>query len=252
MPVDPAPGLILALDGLDEREASDLARRLSPRDCRLKVGSELFVKSGPGLVRDLQEEGFDIFLDLKFNDIPNTVAAACRAVRELGVWMCTVHASGGPAMLEAARDAARPGLKVVAVTVLTSMDDEDLDAVGQGPADSQVARLAQLARRSRLAGIVCSACEARQVRRACGPDFWIITPGVRPAAAPDDQKRTVTPKAAAAAGANYLVIGRPIVQADDPPAAVHAILEELSPKAGRLEAGPSSVRPPENRRRLDE
>ena len=231
MPSDPAPGLIVALDGLSSREAVDFARRLSPGDCRLKVGSELFVKGGPELIRDLQQQGFGIFLDLKFNDIPNTVAAACRATREMGVWMCTVHASGGPAMLEAAREAARDELHVVAVTVLTSLDDEDLDAVGQRAAGEQVGRLARLALQAGLSGIVCSAREARQIREECGPDFWIVTPGIRPSAAADDQKRTVIPREAAEAGANHLVIGRPVVQADDPPAAVQSILEELSSSA---------------------
>lgn len=231
MPADPAPGLIVALDGLSSREARDFARRLSPDDCRLKVGAELFVKGGPELIRGLKQQGFDIFLDLKFHDIPNTVAAACRAAREMGVWMCTVHASGGPAMLEAAREAAQGELHVVAVTVLTSLDDRDLDAVGQRSAGEQVVQLARLALEASLTGIVCSAREARQIREVGGPDFWIVTPGIRPAAIVDDQKRTVTPRAAAEAGANHLVIGRPVVQADDPPAVVRSILEELSPAA---------------------
>ena len=167
MPADPAPGLIIALDGLSSREAVDFARRLSPGDCRLKVGSELFVKGGPELIRDLQQQGFEIFLDLKFNDIPNTVAAACRAARDMGVWMCTVHASGGPAMLEAAREAAQDELHVVAITVLTSLDDEDLDAIGQRSAEEQVVRLAQLALQANLSGIVCSAGRrGRSAKRA--------------------------------------------------------------------------------------
>ena len=228
MPADPAPGLIIALDGLGSQEAADFSRRLSPDDCRLKVGSELFVKGGPELVRDLQRQGFEIFLDLKFNDIPNTVAAACRAAREMGVWMCTVHASGGPTMLEAAREATQDELHVVAVTVLTSLDDRDLDAVGQRSAEEQVVRLARLALQAGLSGIVCSAREARQIRKECGSDFWVVTPGIRPAATADDQKRTVTPVEAAQAGANHLVVGRPVVQADDPPAAVRSILKELS------------------------
>lgn len=222
-----APGLIVALDGLSRREAVDFAQRLSPDDCRLKVGSELFVKGGPELIHTLQEQGFEIFLDLKFNDIPNTVAAACRAAREMRVWMCTVHASGGPAMLEAAREAAQDELHVVAVTVLTSLDDKDLDAVGQRPADEQVSRLARLARQAGLTGVVCSAREASQIREACGPDFWIVTPGIRPVAAADDQKRTVTPKEAAEAGASHLVVGRPVVRADDPADACRSILAEL-------------------------
>ena len=188
----------------------------------------MFVKGGPALVGELQQQGFGVFLDLKFNDIPNTVAAACRAAREMGVWMCTVHASGGPDMLAAAREAAQDELHVVAVTVLTSLDDADLDAVGQRGAAEQVVRLARLARQANLSGIVCSAREARQIREECGPDFRIVTPGIRPGAVDDDQKRTVSPKQAAEAGADYLVVGRPVVQAEDPPAAIRSILEELS------------------------
>ena len=228
MPARPAPGLIVALDGLDADGALRLARSLREKPCRLKVGSELFVKSGPQLVRQLQELGFEVFLDLKFHDIPNTVAAACRAARELGVWLCTVHASGGPAMLAAAGEAARPGTRVAAITVLTSLDDTDLRAVGQRPAAEQVPALAQVAQQAGLDGIVCSPHEAAEVRRACGPSFWIITPGIRPAALGDDQKRAATPRLAAEAGADHLVVGRPVVQAEHPPSAVEAILAELS------------------------
>ena len=222
-----APGLIVALDGLDVEAALALADRLCAEDCRLKVGGELFVKGGPALVGELQRRGFGIFLDLKFHDIPNTVAAACRAAREMGVWMCTVHASGGPAMLEAARDAVHGEVLLVAVTVLTSLDDTDLEKVGQQRGLTQVLRLAALAQESGLAGIVCSAREAREVREACGGGFQIITPGIRPSAAADDQKRAVTPRTAVQAGANWLVVGRPVVQADDPPTAVQNILREL-------------------------
>ena len=227
MSADSAPGLIVALDGLNAEEALALSDRLSCEDCRLKVGGELFVKGGPELVGELQRKGFGIFLDLKFHDIPNTVAAACRATREMGVWMCTVHASGGTAMLEAARDAVQGEVLVVAVTVLTSLDDADLERVGQQRGLEQVLRLAGLARESGLAGIVCSAHEAQQVRQVCGEDFQIVTPGIRPGTVSDDQKRTVTPRAAAQAGANWLVVGRPVVQADDPPAAVQSLLGEL-------------------------
>ncbi len=228
MPARPAPGLIVALDGLGADGALHLARSLRGMPCRLKVGSELFVKGGPQMVRQLQELGFEIFLDLKFHDIPNTVAAACRAARELGVWMCTVHASGGPAMLAAAAEAAQPETRVAAITVLTSLDDADLHAIGQRPAAEQVPALAQVARQAGLDGIVCSPHEATEVRQACGPSFWIITPGIRPAAHEDDQKRAATPQQAAAAGADHLVVGRPIVRADSPSAAADAILEELA------------------------
>ncbi len=232
MPADSAPGLIVALDGLSGREAVELADRLSPSDCRLKVGSELFVKGGPELVLDLRRQGFEVFLDLKFHDIPNTVAAACHAAREAGVWMCTVHASGGPAMLDAAREAAGDDMHVVAVTALTSLSDEDLEAIGQRSSREQVARLARLAARAGLSGIVCSPREARQVREEFGSGLWIVTPGIRFVASADDQKRTATPREAAEAGASHLVVGRPVVRASDPPGAIRLILEELSPADG--------------------
>ncbi len=236
MPEHPpaAPHLIVALDGLDTTGALQLADRLSPQQCRLKVGSELFVKGGPALIQELHTRGYAVFLDLKFHDIPNTVAAACRAARDLGVWMCTIHASGGRAMLEAAREAAwheqaQQRTHIVAVTVLTSLQDDDLQEIGLPAAQSQVERLAQLAQQTHLSGIVCSPQEARQVRRLCGEDFWIVTPGIRPeGAATEDQKRTATPRGAIADGANYLVVGRPIVKAEDPLAAMQIILEEMA------------------------
>ncbi len=228
----PAPGLIVALDGLDPAAARALAGRLPPAHCRLKVGGELFTRGGPALVAELRAAGFQVFLDLKFHDIPNTVAAACRAARGLGAWMCTVHAGGGRAMLAAARDAAGDALDVVAVTVLTSLDDADLAAVGQDAAAAQVERLAGLARDAGLAGVVCSAREAPAVRARCGPDFRIVTPGIRPRPGADaDQKRVATPAQAAAAGADYLVLGRPVAAAPDPAAALEDIRRELDASA---------------------
>ncbi len=224
-PTRPAPGLIVALDGLTVLEARALAGCLPHSDCRLKVGAELFVKGGPQLVQELQQDGFEIFLDLKFHDIPNTVAAAVRAARELGVWMCTVHASGGTDMLEAAREAAAGGLHVVAVTVLTSLDAADLQRVGQDALPQQVVRLAQLAQHCGVSGIVCSPQEAETVRQECGEEFLIVTPGIRLIEQADDQKRVTTPAMAARAGADHLVIGRPIAQADDPAAALAAFLQ---------------------------
>ena len=220
----PALGLIVALDGLTVPEAQALASRLPQNDCRLKVGAELFVKGGPQLVRELQQDGFEIFLDLKFHDIPNTVAAAVRAARELGVWMCTVHASGGVDMLEAARDAAADEVHIVAVTVLTSLDADDLRRVGQETLPQQVVRLARLVQSCGVSGVVCSPQEAAMVRQECGEEFLIVTPGIRLGEHADDQKRVTTPAMAAHAGADHLVIGRPIAQADDPNAALTAFL----------------------------
>ena len=219
----PKAGLIVALDGMSAEEVRRLADQLKPDLCRLKVGKELFVRAGPEVVRELQTKGFKIFLDLKFHDIPNTVGAACRAARELGVWMCTVHASGGPRMIAAAHSACGDAVKVVAVTVLTSLDDSDLEKVGQKAAADQVRRLSRLAQHAGLSGVVCSAKEAALVREGCGEDFLIVTPGIRLQALDDDQKRTVTPQQAVAAGADHLVVGRPITQAADPLAVVQEI-----------------------------
>jgi orotidine-5'-phosphate decarboxylase len=189
------------------------------------------------------ERGFRVFLDLKFHDIPNTVAQACAAATRLGVWMLNVHAAGGAAMLEAAREAVartaaelgRPRPLLIAVTVLTSLADGDLEAIGlAGPATAAATRLARLAQRAGLDGVVCSAQEAASLRAACGPAFRLVTPGIRPAgSAPDDQSRIVTPEAAVAAGADYLVVGRPITQAPDPLAALAAINASIAHLEGR-------------------
>jgi orotidine-5'-phosphate decarboxylase len=213
--------IIVALDFAAEAPALALAERLDPARCRLKVGKELFTRLGPAFVERLQRLGFEIFLDLKFHDIPNTVAAACAVAADLGVWMVNVHVSGGRAMMEAARERLsryeRPPL-LIGVTVLTSLDRADLDAIGcPGEPRERVLALATLAHESGLDGIVCSPLEAAPVRAALGSEFRLVTPGVRPAgAASGDQKRVMTPAEALAAGADYLVIGRPITQAPDP------------------------------------
>ena len=225
--------LIVALDFADARAALALAERLDPAQCRLKVGKELFTSAGPAVVRELVARGFAVFLDLKFHDIPNTVAGACRAAADLGVWMMNVHAVGGEAMLRAARSALgddqdRPLL--IAVTVLTSIDETTLHAVGvAGSIAAQVARLAALTEHAGLDGVVCSPLEIALLRTERGASFKLITPGVRPAAsAADDQVRVATPGAAISAGASYLVVGRPVTQASDPLAALAAINAEIS------------------------
>lgn len=228
------PRVIVALDFPDARAALDLARRLDPARCRVKVGKELFTAAGPALVEALRERGFEIFLDLKFHDIPNTVASACRAAAALGVWMINVHALGGRAMLHAARDAIegmpqRPLL--TAVTVLTSLSAPDLPEIGlSGTPEENVLRLAGLAQAAGLDGVVCSAQEARALRAALGEGFVLVTPGIRMADdAAGDQSRVVTPRAAIEAGATYLVVGRPVTRAVDPATALARILADLGP-----------------------
>lgn len=231
------PKIIVALDFADAASALALVERLSPLLCRLKVGKELFTAAGPEFVRALVARGFGVFLDLKFHDIPNTVAAACRAASELGVWMLNVHASGGLKMMLAAREAvngfANPP-KLIAVTVLTSMGVEDLHQIGLDvdPRD-QVARLARLTHEAKLDGVVCSAQEATMLREQIGRDFLLVTPGIRPAgSAVGDQTRILTPARAIMAGADYLVIGRPITQASDPVAALQSIHAEIASFTG--------------------
>ena len=227
------PRVIVPLDFPDMLSAVGLAARLDPRKCAVKVGKELFTAAEAGLVRELVRRGFLVFLDLKFHDITNTVAQACAAATRMGVWMIDVHATGGPAMMRAARQAVnqaaaemgRSAPLLIAVTVLTSLAAEDLVAVGMtGSIDEQVLRLARLAQGSGLDGVVCSAHEAATLRAACGRNFKLVPPGIRPAgAALNDQARVMTPEAAIAAGADYLVIGRPITGASDPLAALDAI-----------------------------
>ncbi len=230
------PRVIVALDYASAAEALAFAQRLDPARCRIKVGKELFTVAGPALVEQLVRRGFDVFLDLKYHDIPNTVAAACKAAAGLGAWMINVHAGGGRAMMQAARGAlagfVRPP-KLIAVTVLTSLGAEDLRETGHAEApEALVERLSRLAAASGMDGVVCSAQEAPRLRAACGPDFCLVTPGIRlPDAAQDDQKRIVTPQAAIAGGADYLVIGRPITRAADPLAVLDRINAEIAAAA---------------------
>ena len=226
------PPVIVALDFPDQRSALELVDRLDPSLCRLKVGKELFTRAGPAVVEALVKRGFEVFLDLKFHDIPNTVAAACDAAADLGVWMMNLHASGGRRMMETARErleqrAARPLL--IAVTILTSLGEADLAEIGfSGTPEENVLRLAALAESSGLDGVVCSPLEAAALRERLGGDFLLVTPGVRPASASlDDQKRVMTPADAMAAGATHLVVGRPITAAEDPVAALQAINASL-------------------------
>jgi orotidine-5'-phosphate decarboxylase len=224
--------IIVPLDTPRLEDALALAARLDPKLCRVKIGKELFVAAGPEAVLRVQERGFEVFLDLKFHDIPNTVAGACRSAARLGVWMMNVHASGGEAMLRAAREAvdsvARPPL-LIAVTILTSLAGDDLERVGfAGSLTENVERLARLTRACGLDGVVCSAQEAALVRQATGDDFTLVTPGIRLASdRKDDQARVVTPREAVRLGANYLVIGRPITASPDPAATLQQIRESL-------------------------
>ena len=230
------PKIIVALDYPGAQAALDLVSRLDPALCRLKVGKELFTAAGPGVVEQMMKRGFEVFLDLKFHDIPNTPAQACKAAASLGVWMVNVHALGGRRMMEASREAlahtAHPP-KLIAVTVLTSMAQEDLAGIGitATPA-AMVLRLAVLAQESGLDGVVCSAQEASLLRQHCGSDFCLVTPGIRPAdAAADDQSRVMTPRAALQNGASYLVIGRPVTRAADPLSALQNISREIGEMA---------------------
>ena len=230
------PRVVVALDFPRAAEALALASRLDPGSCRVKIGNELYAAAGPAFVEQLVRSGFGVFLDLKFHDIPNTVAAACAAAARLGVWMINVHALGGRAMMESARLAlsglsSRP--RLIAVTVLTSMGAGDLADVGiGGAADDAVLRLARLAEQSGLDGVVCSAQEVALLRRECGKSFMLVTPGIRPATGGrDDQQRVATPAEAIAGGADYLVVGRPITRAPDPLAALRAINEEVAAAA---------------------
>jgi orotidine-5'-phosphate decarboxylase len=227
------PKIIIALDYPNAAPALALADRLEPSLCRLKVGKELFTATGPDVLEKLMQRGFEIFLDLKFHDIPNTTAQACKAAASLGVWMINVHALGGRKMMEAAREAiarSEEQPKLIAVTVLTSMVQQDLAEIGINAASADmVLRLATLARDSGLDGVVCSAQEAALLRKHCGNEFCLVTPGIRPASAShDDQSRVMTPQAALQAGSSYLVIGRPITQAADPLQALLDINQELA------------------------
>ena len=226
------PRIIVALDYPDAKSALALLARLDPKLCKVKVGKELYTVAGPQLIEKIHNSGFSLFLDLKYHDIPNTAAAACAAAAGLGVWMLNVHALGGRAMMDAARDAIAKSAKrpkLIAVTLLTSMGAADMTDVGLiGNPQEAVLRLARLAQASGLDGVVCSPQEAVALRKQCGKGFTLVTPGVRPAdAAKDDQQRVATPRQAIADGADYLVIGRPVTRALDPLAALQAIDAEI-------------------------
>jgi len=257
--------IITALDFSDASKARDLIARLDPELTRLKIGNQLFTLAGPALVEHCQQAGFDVFLDLKYHDIPNTVASAIEAAATLGVWMIDVHASGGPAMLEAARDAVKQfdrsaqrggGTRLIAVTVLTSLDRAELEAVGLDiDATDQVAKLAALSRQAGLDGVVCSPHEVGLIRSIAKNNFLIVTPGVRPdpsgstpvssisshGGRPDDQRRTLTPYDAILAGSDYLVIGRPITQARSPVDVLHALHAEVQIAASQVAAAATQL-----------
>ncbi|MEO3879826.1 orotidine-5'-phosphate decarboxylase [Rheinheimera fenheensis] len=226
--------VVVALDFEQQNQAFNLVSQLDPALCRLKIGKEMFTHFGPQFVQQLQHRNFDVFLDLKFHDIPNTVAKAVKAAADLGVWMVNVHASGGSKMMSAARESLvsygtdKPHL--IAVTVLTSMEQADLTELGitLTPAQ-QVLKLAALTQQAGLDGVVCSAQEATLLKQQCGKDFMLVTPGIRPASSSqDDQKRVMTPAQAVTAGVDYMVIGRPITKAAQPLDALHAIVREIS------------------------
>ncbi|MEX2367833.1 MAG: orotidine-5'-phosphate decarboxylase [Pseudohongiellaceae bacterium] len=227
--------LIVVLDYPDMDSALTMAKSLDPALCRVKVGKELFTRAGPQVLEALRSLGFDIFLDLKYHDIPNTVAQAVQAAAEAGVWMVNVHASGGPRMMASARNmldrfSAELRPLLIAVTVLTSMDQQELNTLGiPGSLEDQVIRLAKLARESGMDGVVCSALEAGKIKQACGSGFVTVTPGIRPAGtAANDQARIMTPSEAVRSGADYLVVGRPITEADNPMKVVKKILAEIA------------------------
>jgi len=228
------PKVVVALDFDNQADALTFVEKIKPSDCRLKVGKEMFTYFGPEFVKALVSRGFDVFLDLKFHDIPNTVAKAVTAAAELGVWMVNVHASGGLKMMEKAKEALLPyGDKaplLIAVTVLTSMGEEDLLGLGnsKSPAE-QVNHLAALTKQAGLDGVVCSAMEAEALKQELGNGFKLVTPGIRPkGSSVDDQKRIMTPEQAVAVGVDYLVIGRPITKADNPQKVLEQINRSLS------------------------
>ncbi|MFC6440031.1 orotidine-5'-phosphate decarboxylase [Bowmanella sp. JS7-9] len=228
------PKVIVALDFDKEHDALQFVERVSPSDCRLKVGKEMFTYLGPQFVKSLINKGFDVFLDLKFHDIPNTVAKACVAAADMGVWMVNVHASGGRKMMETTRtELASFGAnapKLIAVTVLTSMSETELRETGvpRSP-EQQVLHLATLAQQSGMDGVVCSAQEAAMLKQTLGHAFQLVTPGIRPVGAElGDQMRVMTPEQAMLAGVDYMVIGRPITKASDPVAVLNEINRSIS------------------------
>jgi len=227
------PRIIVALDFPEEQSAMAMVQKLDPKMCRLKIGKELFVRSGPQFVEKVQKLGFDVFLDLKFYDIPNTVAGACRAAADLGVWMVNVHASGGHKMMEAAKEAVansnhQPYL--IAVTILTSMTSHDLSELGFDLTPmEEVQRLAGIAHECGLDGVVCSPLEAEILTKQLGKEFLLVTPGVRPEGSDrGDQNRVMTPVQALQAGSDYLVIGRPITAAENPIQSLENIISSIN------------------------
>ena len=223
--------IIIPLD-MEYTSAVSIADKLDPNICRLKVGNQLFTSSGPKIVKTLHDKGFEVFLDLKFHDIPNTVYESVRSAANLGVWMINVHASGGSKMLDASKKALegfdKPPL-LIGVTILTSISEEILTEIGFKNLDKQVMRLTKLAQRSGLDGVVCAASDASKVKQTCGESFLTVTPGIRPKDADlNDQSRTSTPKEAITNGSDFLVIGRPITGSEDPTNALENIYEEVS------------------------
>lgn len=224
--------VIVALDFHDKKTAVNFVDSLDPQLCRLKVGKELFTSCGPEIVNLMVSKGYDVFLDLKFHDIPNTVARACKAAAELGVWMLNVHSMGGRAMMEAARDAlsARDAPLLIAVTLLTSSDQADLSDLGINKTPEEfVSHMAKMAQQAGLDGVVCSAKEALALRLVCGNDFKLVTPGIRlQDKSDDDQKRIVTPAQAVKNGSDFLVIGRPVTESSDPCRTLRTILSDIA------------------------
>ncbi|MFT2112331.1 orotidine-5'-phosphate decarboxylase [Marinomonas sp. 2405UD68-3] len=225
--------IVVALDYPTLEDAMKMAQRLDPSQCRVKVGKELFTRVGPAILDDLHKLGFDIFLDLKFHDIPNTVANAVSVAARSGVWMVNVHASGGRKMMEASANALQAiqgaNTLLIAVTVLTSMDQQDLSEIGMDFSPQEhVQRLARLAQYAGMDGVVCSAQESSILSKELGKDFCLVTPGIRPVgSAQGDQKRIMTPAEAMQAGSHYLVMGRPITQATDPISVLRSVNSEL-------------------------
>lgn len=224
--------IIVAFDFDNAKQALELAHKLSPQQCKVKIGKELFTACGPQIVENIQNLGFDVFLDLKFHDIPNTCAKAVKAAAQLGVWMVNVHASGGERMMSAAKNELaqfqRPP-KLIAVTVLTSMEEKDLNAIGiMDKPQQQVTRLANLAKQCELDGVVCSAQEIELIKQTCGNEFLTVTPGIRPKGSESqDQRRIMTPEQAVQAGVDYMVIGRPITQAFEPEKVCESIIKNI-------------------------
>jgi len=224
--------VIVALDYADAQSALALVKQLDPQLCKLKVGKELFTAAGPQLVEQLVAKNFKVFLDLKFHDIPNTVAKACAAASNLGVWMLNVHASGGLEMMQAAKQAVDKSNHqpiLIAVTVLTSMNEGAFKKIGfKNKIKYHVIKLAELTKQAGLDGVVCSAGETPALRKKLGNDFCLVTPGIRPESSSlDDQRRVASPRAALSRGSDFLVIGRPITQAPNPLAALQAIQREI-------------------------